>query len=156
MTYHQLAYFHLATVLPAFFIGTFQLLRRKGTPLHKTFGRIYLLLMISTGLITLLMPAHVGPRFLGHFGFIHTFSLLTLYSAPAAYLAVRRGNIKGHRRNMIGLYVGGILLAGAFAFAPGRMLSEWLFGGGSVSARIEPHPQLGSNLDLAYSRKGHG
>ena len=145
MTYQQLAYLHLATIVPAFLIGTFLLSRRKGTPIHKTFGRIYLLLMIATGLTTLFMPAQVGPRFLGHFGFIHAFSLFALYSAPAAYLAARRGNIKAHRGNMIGLYVGGILIAGAFAFSPGRMLHDWLFGPAvhasgppSASAKFKP------------------
>jgi uncharacterized membrane protein len=128
MTYTQLAYLHLATVLPAFAIGVFQLLRRKGTPSHKLLGKIYMILMLATGLITLAMPAEVGPRIFGHFGFIHAFSFLTLYSAPAAYFAIRRGNIKVHRANMIGLYVGGILIAGSFALAPGRMLHEWLFG----------------------------
>ena len=39
-----------------------------------------------------------------------------------------RGDIKAHRANMIGLYIGSILIAGAFAFSPGRMLHEWLFG----------------------------
>jgi uncharacterized membrane protein len=29
---------------------------------------------------------------------------------------------------MLGLYLGGILIAGAFAFSPGRMLHAWLFG----------------------------
>jgi uncharacterized membrane protein len=29
---------------------------------------------------------------------------------------------------MLGLYFGGILIAGAFAFTPGRMLHAWLFG----------------------------
>src|SRR5712691_5465567 len=115
MTYHQLAYLHLATVSPAFVIGTFLLVRRKGTLLHKTLGRIYLSLMLTTGLTTLLMPAQVGPSLLGHFGFIHLFSLLTLYNVPTAYFAARRGDIKVHRGNMIGLYVGGILIAGSFA-----------------------------------------
>jgi len=113
--------------VPAFLLGTFLLLRRKGTPTHKLLGRVYLLLMIVTGLTTLFMPAQVGPKFLGHFGFIHLFSLLALYSAPSAYLAARRGDIKSHRGSMIGLYVGGILIAGAFAFSPGRVLHDWLF-----------------------------
>jgi uncharacterized membrane protein len=127
MTYEQLSWLHLATTVPAFLLGTFLLLRRKGTPTHKLLGRVYLLLMIATGLTTLFMPAQVGPRFLGHFGFIHLFSLLALYSAPSAYLAARRGDIKSHRGSMIGLYVGGILIAGAFAFSPGRVLHDWLF-----------------------------
>jgi uncharacterized membrane protein len=128
MTYTQLAYLHLATVVPAFAIGAFQLFRRKGSRSHKFLGRIYMLLMLATAFITLAMPAEVGPRFLNHFGFIHAFSLLALVNVPAAYIAARRGNIKMHRFNMIGLYVGGILIAGAFAFSPGRMLHGWLFG----------------------------
>ncbi|HSL46219.1 MAG TPA: DUF2306 domain-containing protein [Anaerolineales bacterium] len=128
MSYTQLAYLHLATVLPAFAIGAFQLFRRKGTPSHKRLGRIYMVLMLATGLITLIMPAQVGPRFLNHFGFIHAFSFLTLFSVPMAYVAARHGYIQAHRFAMISLYVGGILIAGAFAFSPGRMLHEWLFG----------------------------
>lgn len=128
MTYTQLAYLHLATVLPAFVLGGVQLLRRKGTAIHRLLGRIYMLLMMATGLITLAMPAEVGPRFLNHFGFIHIFSFLALFSVPAAYIAVRRGYIRAHRSAMISLYVGGILIAGAFAFSPGRMLHAWLFG----------------------------
>ncbi len=128
MTYLQLTYLHLATVVPAFAIGALQLFRRKGTPSHKLLGRIYMLLMLATGLVTLVMPAEVGPRFLNHFGFIHAFSFLALFNVPAAYLAIRRGNIKVHRRLMLGLYLGGILIAGAFAFSPGRMLHTWLFG----------------------------
>jgi uncharacterized membrane protein len=117
----------LGTVLPAFLVGTYLMANQKGTPLHKALGRIYLTLMIATGVTTLLMPAEVGPRFLGHLGFIHLFSVLTLYSAPAAYIYVRRGNIKAHRGNMIALYIGGLLIAGAFALMPGRLLHAWLF-----------------------------
>jgi uncharacterized membrane protein len=115
-------------VLPAFAIGAIQFVSRKGTVNHKLFGRIYMILMLATGLITLVMPAEVGPRLLNHFGFIHIFSFLTLFNVPAAYLAIRRGNMKSHRGLMLGLYFGGILIAGAFAFSPGRMLHEWLFG----------------------------
>ena len=49
MTYEQLSWLHLATIVPAFLLGTFLLLRRKGTPTHKLLGRVYLLLMIATG-----------------------------------------------------------------------------------------------------------
>ena len=128
MTYLQLAYLHLATVLPAFLIGSFMLLRRKGTPAHKMLGRIYLVLMITTATIALFMPARVGPTILGHFGFIHLLCVLTIYAVPQAYFAVRRGDLKTHRGAMIKLYVGAILIAGAFALAPGRLLNGWLFG----------------------------
>jgi len=128
VTYTQLAYLHLATVVPAFFIGGLQFLRRKGTPAHKLFGKIYMALMLATALITLTMPAKVGPQLLHHFGFIHVFSLVALINIPIAYLAARYGNLRAHRAAMISLYVGGILIAGTLAFLPGRMLHKWLFG----------------------------
>jgi uncharacterized membrane protein len=87
-----------------------------------------MLLMLATAVITLSMPAEVGPRFLNHFGFIHIFSFMALFGVPSAYIAARRGKIRAHRGAMLGLYIGGILIAGAFAFSPGRMLHEWLFG----------------------------
>lgn len=127
MTYLQLAYLHLGTVFPAFLIGTFLLANRKGTPIHKLLGKIYMSLMLFTALVTLFMSAEVGPTFFGHFGFIHLFSVLVLYSVPTAYVAARNGKIKTHRWNMVSLYVGGILIAGAFTFAPGRLLHSWLF-----------------------------
>lgn len=127
MTYSQLAYIHIATIVPAFLVGTWMLCNRKGTASHRVLGRFYLALMACTGVVTLFMPAAVGPRLLNHFGFIHLFSLLTLYNVPAALIAVRRGDLIGHRNSMIGLYVGGLLIAGFFAFMPGRMLHRVLF-----------------------------
>ena len=127
MTYLQLTYLHLASVIPAFVLGTYLLLNRKGTPSHKLLGKIYMLLMLSTAIFTLFLQAEVGPTIFQHFGFIHLFSLLVLYSVPSAYYAAKKGRVKIHRDNMIGVYVGGILIAGAFAFSPGRLLHTWLF-----------------------------
>ncbi|MCK5813469.1 MAG: DUF2306 domain-containing protein [Cocleimonas sp.] len=128
MTYLQLAYCHLGTIIPAFLIGTFLLLSQKGNPLHRLFGKIYMVLMLISATITLFMPAQVGPTLLGHFGFIHLFSFLVFYSVPSAFLAIRNGNIAMHRSNMISLYVGGLLIAGALTFVPGRLLHGWFFG----------------------------
>lgn len=128
MSYLFLAYLHLATVVPAFLIGTFLLSRRKGTSTHRLLGKVFMLLLLVTAFITLSMEAQAGPTFLGHFGFIHLFSVLVLYSVPAAYLAIRNKNLVSHRNNMIGVYVGGILIAGGFAFMPGRLLHTWIVG----------------------------
>ncbi len=127
MAYTQLAYLHLATVLPAFVLGTWLLLRRKGTPAHRWLGRIYLALMLATSVTTLFMSAQVGPALFHHFGLIHLLSLNVIISVPVAYLAARRGDIVTHKRNMIGLYVFGLLVAGSLALMPGRLLHGWLF-----------------------------
>lgn len=125
--YLYLAYFHLATVVPAFLMGTFLLLTRKGTSIHKQFGRIYMVLMLLSAISSLFMEAQLGERLLNHFGLIHIFSFLVLYWVPSAYFAARNGNIRRHKGNMIGLYLGGLIIAGSFAFMPGRLLHGWLF-----------------------------
>lgn len=126
MSYVQLAYWHLATIFPAFLIGAWLLLNSKGTPNHRALGKVYMTLMMVSAAITLFMPAHVGPMLLGHFGFIHLLSFLVLLLVPISFVAARNHNIRLHRGNMIGIYVGGILLAGSFALMPGRLLHQWL------------------------------
>jgi uncharacterized membrane protein len=127
MTYIQLAYLHLGTVLPAFVIGTYILFIRKGTPRHKKLGKIYVGFMLVTAFVTLFMPAVVGPTFLNHFGFIHLLSLLVFVTVPLAILAIRKGNVRAHKRHMLGMYVGALLIAGTLAVMPGRMIHTLLF-----------------------------
>lgn len=119
---------HLAAILPALLIGTALMGMKKGTGPHRALGKIYLLLMLFTGVITLFIPAQVGPQWLGHFGYLHLLSLLTLYTVPTAWLAARRHQWRRHAAAMIGLYVGGLLVAGGFALMPGRLLHGWLLG----------------------------
>ena len=126
MSYTTLMYLHLTTILPAFVLGTISFVLKKGTNTHKIIGRLYMLLMLFTAIVTLLMPAHVGPQLLNHFGWIHLFSLLTIYTVPTAYFAIKKGNINKHK--MIGLYIGAILIAGVFTFMPGRYMHSLLFG----------------------------
>lgn len=128
MSYEILMFTHLFTVLPAFVLGTISLILKKGTPLHKTIGRIYMVLMLFTAFVTLFMPAAVGPTFINHFGWIHLFSFLTIYTVPTAYVAIKKGNVKAHKRKMILLYFGALIIAGAFTLMPGRYLHSVLFG----------------------------
>ena len=39
-----------------------------------------------------------------------------------------RGNVRGHRNAMLGLYLGGIMIAGTLAFMPGRIMHAVVFG----------------------------
>lgn len=61
MTYLQLTYLHLATVIPAFVLGSYLMLNRKGTSFHKSLGKLYLLLMLITAIVSLFMSAEIGP-----------------------------------------------------------------------------------------------
>lgn len=128
MSYELLMYIHLITVIPCVFLGAYVFIVPKGGPKHRLFGKIYLSLMAFTAVVTLFMPAKVGPQFFGHFGYIHLLSVLTIYTVPTAILAIRKGQVKRHRSKMILLYVGGMLIAGGFTFFPGRFLHEFFFG----------------------------
>ena len=109
-------------------MATFMMVTKKGTEVHKLIGRIYMVLMLFTAMVTLLMSAQVGPRLFNHFGFIHLLSVLVLYCVPSAYWAIKNGNVKRHKWSMIGLYIGGLIVAGGFTLMPGRMLGNVLFG----------------------------
>ena len=127
MTYLTLAYIHLATIVPCFMVGLWLLMRRKGTPTHQLLGKVYAVLILFSSAIALAMPADIGPRLLDHFGFIHLLCVLVLVCIPLAIRAIRGGNARAHGRYMRGVYLGGILIAGTFAFMPGRLLHGWLF-----------------------------
>lgn len=115
-------YAHLITVVPCFFIGAYLLVVKKGTKNHKSIGKVYMFLMFTTAIITLFIPAQVGPHFLHHFGWIHLFSFLTLYSVPTAIIAIRKKQVRKHKIKMILLYFGAIIISGGFTFVPGRYL----------------------------------
>lgn len=126
--YHALAYVHLATIAPCFLIGGWLLLRTKGTPLHKRLGKLYVGLIVFSSVAATAMPAAIGPRLFDHFGFIHLFCAVVFVSIPLAIWSIRRRRVDAHAWYMRGVYIGGILVAGTFAFAPGRIVSGWLFG----------------------------
>jgi uncharacterized membrane protein len=112
---------HLATVLPALPLGAYILLSRKGGRTHRLLGRIWAAMMIVTAISSFWLRSN------GSLSFIHIFAVITLVSIPLAVIAIRRGDVERHRRAMTGTYVG-LVVAGAFAFLPGRLLSGWLGG----------------------------
>ena len=120
---------HLATVVPAFLIGTWLIFfSTKGAPYHRALGYTYLTLMTVTAVSTLFIHEVMrdGP-FMG-FSPIHLLVPLTLFGVLGAVRGARTHNIRMHRAAMIGLYAGGILLAGAFTLLPGRLMYRVFFG----------------------------
>lgn len=121
---------HVATVVPAAVIATYLIfVSRKGAPLHRALGYIYLSLMTITAVTTLwihsLMPK--GPFF--GFSPVHLLIPLVLFGVYGAFRAARAHDVPRHRRAMLGVYFGGILVAGGLTFLPGRIMHEIFFGG---------------------------
>jgi uncharacterized membrane protein len=120
---------HVFTVVPAFLLGTWLIFfSRKGARYHRAIGYVYLILMTITSIAALfvhtLMPN--GPFF--GFSPIHLFVPLTLSGVVGALYYARRHNIRAHRRSMLGVYIGGLLIAGSLTLLPGRIMHAVFFG----------------------------
>lgn len=120
---------HVATVLPAFIIGTYQIfLSRKGAPAHRALGYVYLTLMGMTAITTLFVHQLTPNSPLWGLSPLHLLVPLTLFGVVGALRGAWTHNIAMHRRAMILLYVGGILIAGGLTFLPGRVMHHVVFG----------------------------
>jgi len=120
---------HVFTVVPAFFLGTWLIFfSRKGARYHRAIGYLYLSLMTVTSIAALfvrtIMPN--GPFY--DFSPIHLFVPLTLAGVVGALYYARRHNIRAHRRSMLGVYIGGLLIAGSLTLVPGRIMHTVFFG----------------------------
>lgn len=119
---------HVVTVVPALLIGTYLIFwSRKGARFHRVLGYIYLFLMTITAIAALFVHAIMpnGPFF--GLSPIHLFVPLTLYGVYGALRGARLHNIPMPRRSMLGVYIGGLLIAGSLAFLPGRIMHTVLF-----------------------------
>jgi uncharacterized membrane protein len=115
---------HLFSALAALAIGTVLMLRPKGVGLHKALGWTWVAAMAVTAVSSLFLSSFTGSRF----GLIHLLSGWTIIALPMAVAAIKRRDVKGHRRAMTSLFTGGLLVAGALTFIPGRLMWRVFFG----------------------------
>lgn len=114
---------HLLTVLPALLIGAVVMVQRKGTTAHIVLGRAYMLLMLTTAILSFWVRGLNGESLSP----IHALSAWSIASVIAGWWAIRTGRRRLHRNFMIGLYAG-VVIAGAFTLLPGRALGRLLWG----------------------------
>ncbi|MEI7932232.1 MAG: DUF2306 domain-containing protein [Alphaproteobacteria bacterium] len=115
---------HLAFAVFTFGLGAVLLNSRKGAKFHRIAGWVW----VSTIMIVAFSSLFITTITPGRWWFIHILSGLTLVSTPFAVLAARRHKVKLHRAQMINLYFGAMVVAGAFTFLPGRLMWQMFFG----------------------------
>ncbi len=115
---------HLATVLAAFAIGCVLMAGVKGNTLHRVLGWSWVILMVSTAAASFFIHGF-NPR---GFSPIHALSAWVVVAAPFGLYLARRHQVAAHRRMMTGLFLFGLLVAGAFTFVPGRLMWQMFFG----------------------------
>ncbi len=121
-TFTPAIWIHLIAALTALVLGAGVFLARKGTLAHRLAGRTWAALMLVTAVSTYWI------RGSGSFSWIHLLSLATLALLAAAVYFALSHRVQAHRKTVIGLYVGALVVAGAFALLPSRLLGRTLWG----------------------------
>ena len=112
---------HIVSALCALALGTALLSRRlKGDRLHRIAGWTWVVLMLTVAISSLWIPKFMT------LSWIHIFTLVTLVFLPLGVYRARTHDVKRHRGTMIGLFSGGLVIAGLFTLVPGRFLGNAL------------------------------
>ena len=116
---------HLATAIASVLVGGAMFLMKKGTVQHRLSGRVWVVLMAVTALVSFAIQSR------RHFSWIHLLSAVVLFMLVRAVWAVRNRNIRLHQRLVIGTYAG-LVIAGMFALAPWRRLGYMVWHAASL------------------------
>ena len=116
---------HAVSAIGAFTLGAVQLAAPKGTIPHRAVGWVWVGLMLTVAASSFFVHT---IRLWGPWSPIHLLSIFTLVMLPLAVWRAHQHNVGGHRRAMIGLFVGALVIAGAFTLLPGRIMNAVAFG----------------------------
>ena len=116
---------HVLGAVTAFMVGFVLLLSPKGFKLHKTLGWTWVVAMGITAASSFFMTGLNGA----YYSPIHMLSALTAVGLPFGLMAIRKRNVAAHSKQMTGMYLGGMGVAGLFSFLPGRLMFSLFFGG---------------------------
>jgi len=122
---------HITFALAAVPVGVYIFLTKKGTSRHKLAGRFWVALLTIVSMSAISIQS-INP---GHYSLIHLLIPFTIGSLIYSIWNIRRFKVTrlqkyryAHMYSMIGVYVGALLIAGAFTLLPGRLLHGVVFG----------------------------
>lgn len=116
---------HAFAAMTAFALGIVQLAAPKGTIPHRALGWTWVTLMTVVAVTAFFIHE---LRIWGAWSPIHLLAIFTLVMLPLAVLRARRHDVARHRRAMLSLFTGALLIVGLFTFFPGRIMYRVVFG----------------------------
>ena len=127
----KIIYVHAALALLAIPLGLYIFITKKGTKNHKMLGRTWVTVLMIVSLTAIFIQT-INP---GQYSLIHLLIPYTIGSLIYSIWNIRKFKktkiesykIK-HMHSMIGVYIGALLIAGAFTLMPGRFFHEIIFG----------------------------
>ena len=116
---------HAFAAMTAFALGVIQFAAPKGTLPHRTIGWIWVGLMAMVAVSSFWIHQ---IRLVGPWSPIHLLSIFTLVVLPLGVSRAHRHRVTDHRRIMILIFSGALVVAGLFTLLPGRIMHTAVFG----------------------------
>ncbi|MGX1322934.1 putative membrane protein [Bradyrhizobium sp. USDA 377] len=116
---------HAFAAMAAFVLGLVQFSAPKGTLPHRAIGWIWVVLMAVVAASSFWIHQ---IRLVGPFSPIHLLSIFTLVVLPLAVWRAHTHRVVDHRRMMILIFAGALVVAGLFTLVPGRIMHRVIFG----------------------------
>ena len=113
---------HVVGALTSVVLGGHQVWRRpKGDTRHRLIGRVWVALILWTA-ISSFWIRQINE---GAFSWLHVLSVVTLVTVTLGVVNAVRGNVTGHRGNMVGSWLGACGAMVAAVAVPGRMIPTY-------------------------------
>ena len=116
---------HAFAAMSAFALGLVRFAAPKGTLPHRTIGFIWVALMAVIAISSFWIHS---IRMFGPFSLIHALSIFTLVMLPLAVMHAHSHRVMQHRKAMVSIFLGALVIAGAFTFLPGRIMHAVALG----------------------------
>ena len=116
---------HAIGVVGALFLGLSLLLLPRGRSAHRILGITTAILLAITA-VSAMFIMHLNH---GWPSFIHIFVPITFMGLFGVAMGIAKRDWKRHKQAARGLIFGALLIPGAIAFMPGRLLHAMFFGG---------------------------
>ena len=113
---------HAMLAVSSIFLGAAILSKRKGTTFHRIAGWLWVISMGTVAGVSFWIHRPQG------YSWIHGLSIFTLVTLVLGVWSARSHNVSAHRRNMIAIYVGALVITGLFTLLPGRLIGDALWG----------------------------
>ncbi|MEL6360920.1 MAG: hypothetical protein AAFR21_07525 [Pseudomonadota bacterium] len=123
---------HAFAAMAALVLGIIQFAAPKGTVPHRVIGPVWVILMatVIVSAVFIVHPRAPGEPITAHFTFIHyIFIPLTTFGLVGGLIRIFRGgpDMKRHGGSFMGIFIGGLVIAGFFTFMPGRIMHDVVF-----------------------------
>lgn len=113
---------HTLAAFAAVALGAAMFLARKGTFMHRVAGRSWVALMLAVAISSFWIKSSCS------YSWIHGLSVAVIFLlAAAAHFAITH-RISAHRRMVIGIYAGALMVTGLFTLLPYRLLGRLVWG----------------------------